>query len=126
MTGSIFALRLIGSIGVPLSIPTVGKIAMHRVRGEKVITRRDYLKQAAGLAAVAAMPRLLQGRSAVAQGKRGAQPITGKRSLKAHAAAKGLLTGCAGDAAVLRAGEAYRNPLAEQYNSLGADNCLNG
>ncbi len=97
---------------------------MHRVRGEKVITRRDYLKQAAGLAAVAAMPRLLQGRSAVAQGKRGAQPITGKRSLKAHAAAKGLLTGCAVDAAVLRSDEAYRNLLAEQYNIVVAENCM--
>src|SRR5260370_13204192 len=99
MTASIFALRLIVSIGVPLSIPTVGKIAMHRVRGEKVITRRDYLKQAAGLAAVAAMPRLLEGRSPVAQGKRGGPSITGKRSLEAPADAHGLLRRCSVDAA---------------------------
>src|SRR5260370_31497954 len=116
MTGSIFALRLIGSIGVPLSIPTVGKIAMHRVRGEKVITRRDYLKQAAGLAAVAAMPRLLQWRSPVAQGKRAAQPITCKRSLNAHAAAKGLLTGRAVGPARMRSAEADRRPPADPLN----------
>src|SRR5260370_15389000 len=70
------------------------------------------------------MPRLLQGRSAVAQGKRGAQPITGKRSLKAHAAAKGLLTGWAVDAAVLRSDEAYRNLLAEHDNIVVAENCM--
>ncbi len=89
-----------------------------------MVTRRDYLKQVAVLAAVAAMPRPLEGRSAAAQGKQGASPVNGKRSLKAHAAARGLLTGCAVDAAVLRSDEAYRNLLAEQYNIVVAEGGL--
>jgi len=89
-----------------------------------MMTRRQYLKQAARAAAVAAMPGLLGGRSAMALGAPAAQSITGKNSLKARASARGLLAGCAVDAAVLRSDEAYRNLLSDQYNIVVGENCM--
>lgn len=89
-----------------------------------MMTRREYLRQAAGTAAAAAIPGLLGGRSALAQGGATTKPITGKGSLKARAAVKGLLAGCAVDAAVLRSDEAYRNLLMEQYNIVVGENCM--
>jgi len=94
-----------------------------------MMTRREYLKQAAGAAAAAAaaaaamIPGFLEGRSAVAQGAV-TKPITGKNSLKARAAARGLLAGCAVNAAALRSDEAYRNLLTEQYNLVVAEYCM--
>jgi endo-1,4-beta-xylanase len=92
--------------------------------GCPMMTRREYLKQAAGTAVVAAIPELLGGRSALALGAQAAKPITGKGSLKARAAARGLLAGCAVNAAVLRSDEAYRDLLTEQYNIVVAENCM--
>jgi len=89
-----------------------------------MMTRRQYLKQAARAAAVVAMPGLLGGRSAMALGAPAAQSIIGKNSLKARASARGLLAGCAVDAAVLRSDEAYRNLLSEQYNIVVGENCM--
>jgi endo-1,4-beta-xylanase len=88
-----------------------------------MMTRREYLKQAAGMAAAAMIPGLLGGRSAVAQGA-STKPITGKNSLKARAAARGLLAGCAVNAPALRSDEAYRNLLTEQYNIVVAEYCM--
>jgi endo-1,4-beta-xylanase len=44
--------------------------------------------------------------------------------LKAHAAARGLLTGCAVSADLFRNDETFRNLLAEQYSILVPENCL--
>jgi endo-1,4-beta-xylanase len=44
--------------------------------------------------------------------------------LKAHAAARGLLTGCAVNASLFRDDEGFRNLLAEQYNIVVPENCL--
>jgi endo-1,4-beta-xylanase len=52
------------------------------------------------------------------------QAITGAGSLKAHAAARGLLTGCAVNANLFRKDEAFRTLLAEQYNIVVPENCL--
>src|SRR5579864_3588260 len=104
------------------------KIAMlgcgARHGGCPMMTRREYLKQAAGTAAAAAIPSLLGGRSALAQGAAITKPITGKNSLKARASARGLLAGCAVNAPALRSDEAYRNLLAEQYNIVVAEYCM--
>ncbi len=88
-----------------------------------MMTRREYLKQAAVVATAAMIPGLLGGRSAVAQGA-STKPITGKNSLKARAAARGLLAGCAVNAPALRSDEAYRNLLTEQYNIVVAEYCM--
>jgi endo-1,4-beta-xylanase len=89
-----------------------------------MVTRREYLSQAAKMAAVAAIPWLSGGNSAVAMGASDPKSITGKGSLKSRAAAKGLLAGCAVNAEVLRSDEAYRNLLAEQYNIVVGENCM--
>ena len=44
--------------------------------------------------------------------------------MKAHAAARGLLTGCAVSANLLRDDEAFRKLLAEQYSIVVPENCL--
>lgn len=89
-----------------------------------MMTRREYLKQAAAAAAAAAIPGLHAGGSALAQSAAATKPITGKNSLKARASGRGLLAGCAVDAAVLRSDEAYRNLLIEQYNIVVGENCM--
>jgi endo-1,4-beta-xylanase len=103
------------------------KIAMHCYGvshgGDPMMTRREYLKRAAGVAAAAVIPGLLGGRSAMSQSAPGARSVTGKNSLKARASARGLLAGCAVNAAVLRSDEAYRNLLAEQYNLVVPEYC---
>jgi endo-1,4-beta-xylanase len=50
--------------------------------------------------------------------------ITGAGSLKAHAAARGLMTGAAVSVPVLRADATYRKVLAGQYNIVVAENCM--
>ena len=76
-----------------------------------MITRREWMKQAAGATAVAAMPELLGGRVLAKTPADGSQTITGSGSLKAHAAASGLLTGCAVSANLFRNDETFRNLL---------------
>jgi endo-1,4-beta-xylanase len=89
-----------------------------------MITRRKWMKQAAGVTAVAAMPGLLGGRVLAQTPTDRSQTITGTGSLKDHAAARGLLTGCAVSADLFRNDETFRNLLAEQYSILVPENCL--
>jgi endo-1,4-beta-xylanase len=89
-----------------------------------MITRREWMKQAARVTAVAAMPGLLDDRALAKTPVDGIQTITGEGSLKAHAAARGLLTGCAVNADLFQNDETFRNQLAEQYNILVPENCL--
>ncbi|RSL17868.1 endo-1,4-beta-xylanase [Edaphobacter aggregans] len=88
------------------------------------ITRRDYVKQVMGVAAGVALPGLTGGRSVLAMRGAGAEDITGKGSLKARAAARGMLAGCAVNAELFRQDEKFRNLLAEQYSILVPENCL--
>ena len=89
-----------------------------------MMTRREWIRQAAGVTAVAAMPELM-GRGGVTQTFANAgQTINGAGSLKIHAAARGLLTGCAVNANLFREDEGFRNLLAEQYNIVVPENCL--
>ncbi len=67
-----------------------------------MITRREWIRQAAGAAAIAAAPAPLTA-MALSQVEPDKTPsITGKNSLKARASARGLLTGCAVSAGLLR------------------------
>src|SRR5258705_5853101 len=89
-----------------------------------MMTRREWMRQAAGITAFVAMPGLLGGRGSAETPADSGQPIGGARSLKAHAAARGLLTGCAVNANLLREDEGFRKLLAEQYNILVPENCM--
>jgi len=50
--------------------------------------------------------------------------ITGEGSLRAHAAAKGILTGAAVDTRLLRSDTTYRDVLGQQYSILVGENCM--
>src|SRR5216683_3329691 len=89
-----------------------------------MMTRREWIRQAAGVTAVAATPGLLGGRGLAETPANSGQAITGAGSLKAHAAARGLLTGCAVNANLFREDGDFRNRLAEQYNIVVPENCL--
>ena len=89
-----------------------------------MLTRREWMMQAAGVTAVAAMPAFLTGKGVAKTLMGDAQTITGQGSLKAHAAARGLLTGCAVNANLFREDEDFRKLLAEQYNIVVPENCL--
>ena len=93
-----------------------------------MMTRREWIRQAAGVTAVAAMPGLVAreglARTAVLTAANDGHAISGAGSLKAHAAARGLLTGCAVNANLLRDDESFRTLLAEQYNMVVPENCL--
>ena len=89
-----------------------------------MMTRREWMRQAAGVTAVAAMPGLVSGRSLARTPENQLPSITGGGSLKAHAAARGLLTGCAVNANLLREDEDFRKLLADQYNIVVPENCL--
>src|SRR5437016_2938248 len=87
-------------------------------------TRREWMRQAVGLTAVAATPGLLGGRCLAEAPAYGGHAITGAGSLKAHAVARGLLTGCAVNANLFREDEVFRKLLVEQYNILVPENCM--
>jgi endo-1,4-beta-xylanase len=88
-----------------------------------MVTRRDWMRQVAGVTAFAAMRRGMRGEGfASAAVDNGA--VTGAGSLKAHAAARGLLTGCAVNAKLFREDEGFRKLLAEQYSIVVPENCL--
>ncbi len=90
------------------------------------ITRRKWLHQTAAIAAMAGVPAVL-GRQANALSKRkhiDPNVITGDGSLKAHAEARGLLTGAAVNVQLLRSDETYRRVLGEQYSILVGENCM--
>jgi endo-1,4-beta-xylanase len=89
-----------------------------------MMTRREWMRQAVGVTAVAAMPGLLGGKGLAQAAANGGQAVTGTGSLKAHAAARGLLTGCAVNATLFREDEDFRKLLAEQYNILVPENCM--
>jgi len=89
-----------------------------------MMTRREWMRQAGGVTAIAAIPQLLCSRGLAQTAANGGQAITGAGSLKDHAAARGLLTGCAVNANLLRDDEDFRKLLAEQYNIVVPENCL--
>jgi endo-1,4-beta-xylanase len=89
-----------------------------------MMTRREWMRQAAGVTAVAAMHGLSGGEGLAKTRETQPSSITGAGSLKAHAAARGLLTGCAVNANLFREDEGFRNLLAEQYNIVVPENCL--
>jgi endo-1,4-beta-xylanase len=88
-----------------------------------MMTRRKWMRQAVGVTAVAAMPGLVCGRC-LAEAPASGGAITGAGSLKAHAASRGLLTGCAVNANLFREDEGFRKLLEEQYNIVVPENCL--
>jgi endo-1,4-beta-xylanase len=89
-----------------------------------MLTRREWMRQAAGVTAMAAMPGFLGGQGLAKTPSGDTQTISGTGSLKAHAAARGLLTGCAVNANLLREDERFRKLLEEQYNIVVPENCM--
>jgi endo-1,4-beta-xylanase len=89
-----------------------------------MLTRREWMRQAAGVTAVTAMPGFLSRKTLAKTPANDAQAVTGTGSLKAHAAARGLLTGCAVNAHLFRDDEGFRTLLAEQYSIVVPENCL--
>ena len=89
-----------------------------------MLTRREWLKQAGAATGAAAMPGFLGRRALGKTPTNDAAAITGVGSLKAHAATRGLLTGCAVNANLFRDDEGFRSLLTEQYNILVPENCL--
>ena len=87
-----------------------------------MLTRREWMRQAAG--AAAAVPGFLNWNALAKTPANDGKSITGAGSLKAHAAARGLLTGCAVNARLFREDEGFRNLLAEQYSIVVPENCL--
>ena len=81
-----------------------------------MLTRREWMRQAASVTAVAAIPGLLGGSGLAETATDDRQAIAGAGSLKAHAGARGLLTGCAVNAALFRDDEGFRRLIAEQYS----------
>jgi len=90
------------------------------------ITRRKWLRQAAGTAAAAGVASLLRADERFASDHRDnpEKNIAGAGSLKAHAAARGLLTGAAVNTHLLHSDVIYRQVLAEQSNILVGENCM--
>jgi endo-1,4-beta-xylanase len=93
-----------------------------------MMTRREWIRQAAGVTAVAAMPELVAheglARTVVPTAANDGRAISGAGSLKVHAAARGLFSGCAVNASLFRDDESFRTLLAEQYNMVVPENCL--
>jgi endo-1,4-beta-xylanase len=89
-----------------------------------MLTRREWIRKAASVSAVVAIPELLRTQGRAETRMNNAQSITGAGALKAHATARGLLTGCAVNAGLFRDDEDFRKLLAEQYNIVVPENCL--
>lgn len=89
-----------------------------------MLTRREWIRQAARVTTAAAVPGFLNWNALAKTPAKDGQSITGAGSLKAHAAARGLLTGCAVNARLFREDESFRNLLAEQYSIVVPENCL--
>ena len=81
-------------------------------------TRRAFARQMFGSGAAVLTAGVLP-RCALA-----VEPVTGAASLKAHAAARGLLTGAAVNVRLMQQDAAYRRTLAEQYNIVVAENSM--
>jgi endo-1,4-beta-xylanase len=84
-----------------------------------MITRREYLKQAALASCALALPRTLTANPDASPGNQ----ITGHGSLKSHAHEHGLLAGCAVGAANLH-DDAFTRVLVDQYNLVVAANAM--
>jgi endo-1,4-beta-xylanase len=89
-----------------------------------MLTRREWMVRAAGVTAGVAMPRWLRGDGLTETAVEDSKAITGAGSLKAHAAARGLLTGCAVNANLFRDDENFRKLIADQYSIVVPENCL--
>jgi endo-1,4-beta-xylanase len=89
-----------------------------------MMTRRECMRQAAGVTAAAAMPGLLDGKGLAGMPAKIGQAVTGAGSLKTHTATGRLLTGCAVNANLFREDEGFRKLLEEQYNIVVPENCL--
>lgn len=97
----------------------------------KTATRREFLKGAAAAAAagsVASLAPLGCARSQAGPGREATPPtltqVTGSRSLRAHAAPRGLLIGCAVVPEHLDGDPQYASTVAEQANILVPENAL--
>jgi endo-1,4-beta-xylanase len=95
-------------------------ISFNKTGDTEMQTRRQWIKGAAGLTALVA-GRRLAGATDLAEAP---LAITGPRALKAHAAARGLLTGCAVNTYLLHHDESYRSLLAGQYSVVVGENCM--
>jgi endo-1,4-beta-xylanase len=89
-----------------------------------MLTRREWMRQAASVTAIAAMPGMLRDKGFGETPAEKMPAITGAGSLKAHAGARGLLCGCAVNANLFRQDEGFRSLLPEQYNIVVPENCL--
>ena len=84
-----------------------------------MITRREYLKQAALASCALALPGALTAEPESSPESN----IDGSQSLKAHAHKRGLLAGCAVSAANLHE-DAFTRVLAEQFSIVVAENAM--
>src|SRR3954462_13251080 len=91
-------------------------------RGCLEMTRREWLHKAAGSLMTAGIPALLYAKPREQDVDPAA--ITGAGSLKAHAAARGLLTGAAVNTQLLRTDSKYREVLTQQYSIVVGENCM--
>jgi len=89
-----------------------------------ITTRREWIRQAAGASALAGLPTLLSAQNPASAPADEKKTIIGGGSLKAHAAVRGLLTGCAVNANLFREDEGFRKLLIDQYSILVPENCL--
>jgi endo-1,4-beta-xylanase len=91
-------------------------------------SRREFVKHAAaaaaagGLAAAFGSPRAAMGLESWGQGP--AEDVSGPASLRAHAAARAMLVGCAVVPELLERNVVYANLVAEQANILVPENAL--
>lgn len=99
--------------------------------GQAKTTRREFLKGAAAAAAAGGVASIVPLGCANPQGGpggRGTAPtlteVNGPRSLRAHAAARGLLVGCAVNPDKLDGEPEYASTVAEQANILVPENAL--
>ncbi len=76
------------------------------------------LRAGAGLAATALSTHLAWTQPGTSK------DITGIHSLKSHAAARGLLAGCAVDMHALQSDAIYRQTIVDQYSILVGENCM--
>ncbi|MDE3104989.1 MAG: endo-1,4-beta-xylanase [Acidobacteriota bacterium] len=92
------------------------------------MNRRTLIQRGIQLGLGTLASTALPGAHAVAaSGKRGepvATETTGKGALKAVAAARGLLLGCAVDTTLMRQDAAYQAALREQFNCVVGENCM--
>jgi endo-1,4-beta-xylanase len=102
----------------------LGMIASTYEGAAEMLTRREWIRQAASISAVVVLPELLSGKGFAEAQPGKEQAIVGAGSLKAHASACGLLAGCAVNANLFRQDEGFRRLLAEQYNIVVPENCL--